>query len=79
MQQVYVSLAGQHPPAIPPSLIATDPVGGVGDSVPVHPDDKRPGSDEFKQKKRRNLPPSQPSVPPDGKHPDPDHQIDEYA
>ena len=56
-----------------------DPVGGVHDSIPLHPEDKHPGFDEFKQKKKRTPHPSHPSEPTEGTHPDSGHQIDEYA
>ena len=64
---------------IQPIFVAgTDPVGGVHDSVPLHPKNKHPGADEFKQKKRTPHP-NQPSEHTDGTPPDPDHQIDDYA
>jgi len=63
----------------PPYWAATDSIGVVIDSVPVHPEDKHPSFDDFKQKNKRK-PHSEPlPVEPNGKHPDSDHQIDEYA
>lgn len=56
---------------------ATEPIGGVGDSIPVHPEDKHPSFDQHKN--RRKPTPDQPSENPNKSHPDSDHQIDEYA
>lgn len=68
-----------HSSGIQPILATgTDPVGSVHDPVPLHPENKHPGSGEFKQKKRTPHP-SQPSEHPGDTHPDPDHQIDDYA
>lgn len=61
-----------------PNLAAPDSIGIVTDSVPVHPEDKHPSFDEFKQKNKHKHPPPGPEEP-DIKPPDPDHQIDEYA
>ncbi|GAO35716.1 hypothetical protein SCT_1107 [Sulfuricella sp. T08] len=62
-----------------PFWVTTDSIGTVNDSVPVHPEDRHPSSDDFKQKNKRKPHSEQPPQNPDGKHPDPDHQIDEYA
>lgn len=63
----------------PMQMAGAEPVGSVHDSIPLHPEDRHPGFDEFKQKKKPIPHPHQPSERPDGKHPDADHQIDEYA
>lgn len=58
---------------------ATDSIGIVSDSVPVHPEDKHPSFEDFKQK-NKHKPHSGPSLEEFGiKHPDSDHEIDEYA
>lgn len=59
--------------------VATDSIGTVSDSVPVHPEDKHPSFDDFKKKNKHKPHPEQTLEEPDGKHPDSDHQIDEYA
>lgn len=71
-------LAEQHPVKTWPNLAATDSIGIVTDSVPVHPEDKHSSFDEFKQRNKRKPPAPDPEEP-DIKPPDPDHQIDEYA
>jgi hypothetical protein len=60
-------------------LLASDSIGTVRDPVAVHHEDKHPSFDEFKQKNKRKPHSDQPPDEPDGKHPDSDHQIDEYA
>ena len=60
-------------------LAANDPIGGVRDSVPVHPDDKHPGFGDFKRQKKREPIHDKSSDNPSGKPPGSDHQIDEYA
>jgi len=79
MQQHHSLLAEPHQVFPHPYWAATDSIGTVSDSVPVHPEDKHPSFDDFKQKSRRK--PHLESFPEesDGKHPDSDHQIDEYA
>lgn len=79
MQQPQSLLAESHQIVPQPHWVATDSIGTVSDSVPVHPEDKHPSFDDFKQKNKRKPHSEQPSEEPDGKHPDPDHQIDEYA
>lgn len=60
-------------------LVATEPVGGVNDSIPVHPDERHPDFDDFKQKNKRKPSSDLPSEQSDRRRPDADHQIDEYA
>jgi hypothetical protein len=79
MQHHQALLAGLHQIVAQPYLAATDSIGTVSDSVPVHPEDKHPSFDEFKQNNKRKPRSEQPSEESDGKHPDSDHQIDEYA
>lgn len=79
MQQHQSLLAQQYQIIPQPYLAATDSIGIVSDPVPVHPEDKHPSFDEFKQKNKRKPRPEQSPEEPDGKHPDSDHQIDEYA
>lgn len=62
-----------------PDWVATDSIGTVTDSVPVHPEDRHPSFDDFKQKNKRQPHSESPPEEPDGKHPDSDHQVDEYA
>lgn len=73
----------QHPSSFAESYskywAATEPIGGVSDSFPVHPEDKHPTFDQHKQTNRRKPTPDKPSENPNKKHPDSDHQIDEYA
>jgi hypothetical protein len=79
MQQYQTLHAEPHQLALHHYWVATDSIGTVSDSVPVHPEDKHPSFDDFKQKIKRK-PHSEPSSEEsDGKHPDSDHQIDEYA
>jgi hypothetical protein len=79
MQQHQSLLAEPHQ-AVPRSYwVATDSIGTVSDSVPVHPEDKHPSFDDFKQKNKRKPHSEKSPEESDGKHPDPDHQIDEYA
>lgn len=79
MQQHQSLLAEPHQIAIQPYLAATGSIGIVSDPVPVHPEDKHPSFDDFKQKNKRKPHSESPPEVPDGKHPDSDHQIDEYA
>lgn len=79
MQQHQSLLAESHQLVPQPYWAATDSIGTVSDSVPVHPEDKHPSFDDFKQKNKRKPHSEQSPEEPDGKHPDPDHQIDEYA
>lgn len=79
MQHRQSLLAEPHQTVIRPYLAATDSIGIVSDSVPVHPEDKHPSFDDFKQKNKRKPRSEPPPEKPDGKHPDQDHQIDEYA
>jgi len=72
-------LADQHQIATQPYLVATDSIGIVSDSVPVHPEDKHPSFGDFKQKNKRKPRSDQSPEEPDRHQPDPDHQIDEYA
>lgn len=58
---------------------ATEPVGGVIDPTPFHPDERHPDYIEQKRKKERKPPEDRDSGAPGGKRPDPEHQIDEYA
>ncbi|HUW50195.1 MAG TPA: hypothetical protein VMV75_04190 [Sulfuricella sp.] len=58
---------------------ATEPVGGVNESIPFHPDDRHPDLNEFRQKNKRKSTPDDQSVNPGNKRPDPEHQIDEFA
>ena len=79
MRQYSSPFAAPRQIALQPYLAATDSIGVVSDSVPVHPEDKHPSFDDFKQKNKRK--PHSDSLPekPDGKQPDSDHRIDEYA
>jgi len=79
MQQHQSLFAEPHQIIPPPFWAAPDSIGIVSDSVPVHPEDKHPSFDEFKQKNKRKPHPEPLPVEPNGKHPDSDHQIDEYA
>lgn len=58
---------------------ATEPVGSVNDSIPLHPDDHHPDYSENKRKKDRKPQRDIPAGNPGGKPPDSEHQIDEYA
>jgi hypothetical protein len=79
MQQHQSLLAEPHQ-IVPQSYwVATDSIGTVSDSVPVHPEDKHPSFDDFKQKNKRKPHSEQSPEESVGRHPDPDHQIDEYA
>lgn len=79
MQHHKSLLAEPHQVAPWSYLAATDSIGTVSDSVPVHPEDKHPSFDDFKQKSKRKPHSEQPPDGSDDKHPDSDHQIDEYA
>lgn len=56
-----------------------DPIGGIHDSIPLHPEDKHPDFEEFKQKKKRIPAPNKSPEHTNGYHRDSDHQIDDYA
>jgi hypothetical protein len=58
---------------------ATEPVGGVSSSIPLHPDDHPPDFNERKRKIERKPTRDNPGEDAGNKPPDPDHQIDEYA
>jgi len=58
---------------------ATEPVGGVNGSIPLHPDDHPPDFNERKRQEERKPPHDNLSGDTDNKPPDPEHQIDEYA
>lgn len=62
-----------------PYLAATDTIDHVSDSVPVHPEDKHSSLDDFKHKSKRKPRPQTHPEKHEGKHPDSDHQVDEYA
>jgi len=80
MQQHQSLFAEPHSQIVSLSYWAgTDSIGIVSDSVPVHPEHKHPSFDDFKQKNKRKPHSEESSEEPDGKHPDSDHQIDEYA
>lgn len=79
MRQHPSLFAEPHPIAARLYLAATDSIGIVSDPVPVHPEDKHPSFDDFKQKNKRKPRSEPPPEKPDGKHPDSDHWIDEYA
>jgi len=79
MRQYQAPFVNRSPIAILARLSANDPIGGVRDSVPVHPDDKHPGFGDFKRQKKREPVHDKSSDNPNGKPPDSDHQIDEYA
>jgi len=79
MQQHQSLVAESHQIVLQPYWVATDSIGIVSDSVPVHPEDKHPSLDDFKQKNKRKPHSVQPPEESDVRHPDPDHQIDEYA
>lgn len=64
-----------------PLAAATDPVGGVHDSVPISPDSNHPGPRDLWQEHIRKKRPPQ-KRPPDRRKnvpPASDHQIDEYV
>ncbi|MHB1620391.1 MAG: hypothetical protein ACYCTY_10510 [Sulfuricella sp.] len=79
MQQHQSLLAEPHQIVTQPDWVATDSIGRVSDPVPVHPEDKHSSFDEFKHKNKRKPRSEQSPEETDGKHPDSDHQIDEYA
>jgi hypothetical protein len=79
MQEPALVLLSRSSCAAPFLEAGMEPVGGIYDSIPLHPDDRHPGFDEFKQKKKRIPRPEEHSEGSDGKHPDPDHQVDDYA
>jgi len=58
---------------------ATEPVGGVNSSIPLHPDDNPPDFNGRKRKIERKPARGDPGEDAGNKPPDPDHQIDEYA
>jgi hypothetical protein len=78
MQQYQTLLARPHQ-IVPPCFGATDSIGTVNDSVPVHPEDRHPSFDDFKQKRKPKPSAEQPPEKTDNKPTDTDHQIDEYA
>lgn len=64
-----------------PLAAATDPVGGIHDSVPISPDSDHSASrDMWQDQIHKKRPPKKPP-PGNSKHVPPvsDHQIDEYA
>lgn len=78
--QHHKSLLAEPHQAVPRSFLAAiDSIGTVSDSVPVHPEDKHPTFDDFKQNDKRKPRSEQPPEKSDNKHPDSDNQIDEYA
>ena len=79
MRQHPSPFAESHQIVVRSYLAATDSIGIVSDSVPVHPEDKHPSFDDFKQKNKRKPHSEPPPEKPDGKHPDQDSRIDEYA
>lgn len=79
MQHHQSLLAELHQIILQPYWVATDSIGTVSDSVPVHPEGKHPSFDDFKQKNKRKPHSDQSPAETESKHPDPDHQIDEYA
>lgn len=79
MQQNQAPFVNFPPFASAALLAANDLIGGVRDSVPVHPDDKHPGFGDFKRQKKREPHRDKTSDNPNGKPPDSGHQIDEYA
>jgi hypothetical protein len=79
MGQHQSSFAGRHPLTMLPYWAATEPIGGVSDSIPTHPEDKHSPFDQHKRSNRRKPTPDKPSENPNKSHPDADHQIDEYA
>lgn len=60
-------------------LTATEPVGGVHDSIPLNPDQHHPDFNSNKRKKERKSDHDDSTGAPGGKPPDPEHLIDEYA
>lgn len=59
---------------------ATDPVGGLDHSLPVHPDDGRAKAFEhWEELLRQRKPRKQKHQTPPEKPHDPDHQIDDFA
>lgn len=65
---------------LPPAYqAATEPVGGINSSIPLHPDDHPPDSGDHKRKDERKPPPGNPGGDKGNKPPDPEHKIDEYA
>lgn len=57
----------------------TEPVGGIIESIPHHPEDRHPDLTDLRKKNKRKSTPDEPSGNPGNKRPDPEHQIDEYA
>lgn len=62
-----------------PLSAATDPVGGVRDGVPIHPDPGHTTPQEIWEEQIRRRRDKKRRESPERRPPDPDHQIDEYA
>lgn len=79
MQQHFIQ-SEASPLLISPVIFAeTDAIRTVGDSVPVHPEHKQPSFEDFKPPKKRKPNSGGTTEDSGSKHPDSDHQIDEYA
>lgn len=52
MDQHRISYAGSHSLDMLPYWAATEPIGGVSDSIPVHPEDKHPSFDKHNSKRK---------------------------
>ena len=64
---------------LPPLNAATEPIGGVSDSIPIHPEHHPPTAGDRKKPNSPRSPRKPPSDSDNRPHPDPDHLIDEYA
>lgn len=77
---IISALSGHHESALIPVFAATEPVGGLDHSLPIHPDQGGTSPFEYweeqvhKRKSGKRTPP-----PPAEKPHDDDHQIDDYA
>lgn len=58
----------------------TEPVGGVRDGVPIHPEaEDRTPEEAWEERVRRRRRDEERRRVPERRPPDPDHQVDEYA
>jgi hypothetical protein len=72
-------------PSIPdatliPFFAASDPVGGLDHSLPIHPDEGRSKPFDYWEEQLHKRKPGKrkPQIPPEKPH-DPSHQINDYA
>ncbi len=75
-----ISASSGHYTALIPIFAATDPVGGLDHSLPVHPDDGRSKSLEYWEEQLHKRKPNKqkPQAPAEKPH-DPSRQIDDFA